>query len=325
MRIILYGPDTYSSQKKLAAWIKMFQEKKDPQGLNLVTLGAESLTSDIFRRLVLSAGLFTAKRLIVIENFFKKNKDEYLAREILNFLKTSAKDERQANSIIFWEEDLTEKNLSKTQQTILGLLKKQKYSQEFPWLTKAKLSLWIDKLLAKNHQKIAPLAKEYLIQEIGPDLWQLSNEFNKLSVLPEKNISLEYLKQFILPRPEEEIWPLVDALGNKNKKLALKLLSDQLEVEGEVGAIFGMLVRQYRILLMVREVLAQEKFINHFQLAKKLQLHPFVCQKAIKQAKNYTLSELKNIYQKLFNLDLKIKTTSINPEVLLDLLIVKSP
>ncbi|MGB9680898.1 MAG: DNA polymerase III subunit delta, partial [Minisyncoccia bacterium] len=119
-------------------------------------------------------------------------------------------------------------------------------------------------------------------------------------------------------------WWLVDAIGEKNKKRALKLLSDQIKLGLPWGELFGMIVRQYRILLQIKDIIGQQKNADYIQVAKKLNLHPFVVKKATKQARNYSLLELKQIYQQLLEIDTKIKTTPVEPEVLTDLLIIKN-
>jgi len=322
MYFIIYGSDTYRSKQKLESWRQAFMAKCDSTGVNVTTIGAELLDVNYFRRLVLSAGLFGPKRLIIVERFFGKERGDGLGEVIADFLATSA-DDKRGNSLIFWDEDITEKSLNKIQKGIFTLLVKQKYSENFDYLDKTQLKHWLAKTLAVSHKKITTEAADFMVQQIGPDLWQLQNEADKLAAAPEKEITLDLVKKFVSPSPEEEIWPLVDALAVKNKKAALKLLRDQLDIGNDALSIFGMLVRQYRILLMVGDTLGGRSSVDSFSLAKELKIHPFVCQKAIRQVKNYTLEELKNIYQQLLNIDIKIKTTSVNPEVLLDLLIIK--
>ncbi|MDD2646551.1 MAG: DNA polymerase III subunit delta [Patescibacteria group bacterium] len=323
MKIILYGPDTYRSKLKLAYWQSVFVAKKDPTGVNMSIIDAGLLDVNSFRKLVLSSGLFSDKRLVIINKFFQRNKEEGLDEEVLEFLKRSGRDEKNDNSLIFFDEEVKEGKMSKTKKQILAYLLKQKYSQEFPLLSKGDLSAWVQKQLLAQRKKIEPAAISYLVKEVGPDLWRLTNEINKLIASPEKIVVLDLVKKFVPPQPEEEIWPLVDALGDKNKIKALKLLRDQLDIGNDVFSIFGMLVRQYRILILAREAIDQEGFVNGFALAKRLGLHPFVCQKAIRQIKNYNLIELKKIYQQLLQIDLKTKTSPVDPETLLDLLIIK--
>jgi DNA polymerase-3 subunit delta len=56
-------------------------------------------------------------------------------------------------------------------------------------------------------------------------------------------------------------------------------------------------------------------------LAKKLGLHPFVVKKSLPFIKRYTLTELKNIYQQLLEIDTKTKTGLGSPDLLLDILV----
>jgi DNA polymerase-3 subunit delta len=320
MVIFLYGPDTYRSKQKLQELKQKFIQKKDKQGLNVISLDAGDLNVDLFRRTVLSAGLFTTKRLIIIENLFEQKGKKDLITEIINYLKRIKKDED--NVIIFWDKEIIESNLSVELKEIFDLLSKEKYCQEFILLENNELIYWIQKEVMKRGGKIQPEAAHFLAYEVGSDLWRLSNEIDKL-IANSQIITIKDIKSLIHSRAEENIWWLVDAIGEKNKKKALKLLGNQIASGISWGELFGLIVRQYRILLQVKEYVSLQKKINHFQLAQKLNLHPFAAKKALEQAKNYSLDELKQIYQQFLEIDTKIKTTPIEPEVLLDLLITK--
>jgi DNA polymerase-3 subunit delta len=52
-------------------------------------------------------------------------------------------------------------------------------------------------------------------------------------------------------------------------------------------------------------------------------MHPFVVEKTLFQARKFQLEELKKIYQKIFQVDLDIKTGKVDPETALDLLIAE--
>ena len=52
-------------------------------------------------------------------------------------------------------------------------------------------------------------------------------------------------------------------------------------------------------------------------------LHPYLIKKSSQQARKFTLPELKKIYRKLFEVDYKIKTGKIEPQLGLDLLITE--
>ncbi|MFA5022335.1 MAG: hypothetical protein WC508_04620, partial [Patescibacteria group bacterium] len=60
------------------------------------------------------------------------------------------------------------------------------------------------------------------------------------------------------------------------------------------------------------------------RLGYQLGLHPFVIKKTMGQIKNFDLTKLKKTYQHLLNIDYKIKTSQTDPEVLFDLMVIKS-
>ncbi|MHA1472975.1 MAG: hypothetical protein ACTSQW_07760 [Promethearchaeota archaeon] len=52
-------------------------------------------------------------------------------------------------------------------------------------------------------------------------------------------------------------------------------------------------------------------------------MHPFVVKKTYPLAKQFSFSELKKIYHKIFEIDLDIKTGKLGQEEALELLIIK--
>lgn len=318
MVIFLYGPDTFRSRQKLRDLKNKFITQRDSGGFSVVVLDGANLTVDEFRKAVLSPGLFAAKRLIIIENLLATNKDKNLYQEILHFLKRIKRDED--NIVIFWEAALSKV----FDQKIFDCLKKEKFSQEFSLLKENQIVDWIKKEVVKRGGRIDSSVAKYLVDELGTDLWRLNTEIDKLvAYAGQQLLTKKQIETLIHPPAEDNIWLLVDAIGEKNKQRALKLLSDQLRIGASIDSLFGMFIRQYRIILQVKEELERNKKINQYQLANQLKIPFFVCRKAIEQAKNYSLEEIKKIYRKLLSIDIKMKTSRINPEVLLDLLIIK--
>ncbi len=349
MVIFLYGPDTYSSKQKLSKLKQKFSQQKDKQGLNISAIQAGDLSVDELRKFVLTGGLFAEKRLIIIEGILSKiettprrqtngqQPSESLIQETINILKKSSayfgkKTKDKNNIIIFWDREIKQKELTNSQQKLYQLLKKEKYAQEFKLLKPDQIKIWIKKETKKQGMEIEEKSVKFLMDICGNDLWTLKNELDKLAAasfspdLPKREsvIYLENLKDIILSKTEQSIWQLTDALGRKNKALSLKLLSDQLRNGTSVDYLISMLAHQYRTIFRIKSHLETNRFSSLYQLANQLNLHPFVCQKVLEQEKNYTLGELKKIYQRLLEIDFLRKTRPINPEVLLDLLIVKN-
>ena len=154
---------------------------------------------------------------------------------------------------------------------------------------------------------------------MGNDLWRMSNEINKLCAYKfKKTITKDDLDLLIANKIDENIFNLVDAIGNKNKTLALKLINDQLEINNSANYLLAMIIRQFRILLQIKDL-----SLNN-QNFSQLKLHPFVIQKASNQVKKYSFEQLKNIYNQLLAMDIKLKTSQIKPTVLFDLFIINA-
>jgi DNA polymerase-3 subunit delta len=322
MIIFIHGPDTYRSREKLAQFRDQFIKKRDQHGLSTVTLDGESLTVDEFRKAIYSPSLFSEKRMIIVERLVATIKDKDLMTEIINFLQKTKSDKQ--NVLVFWEEIFEENEINKR---LLSLLIREKYVYFFPLLNQLEVEAWIRKEIANRGGKIEPLAVKLLADLVGSDLWRARNELEKLLAYGSQEtftlISSRMVLDLTPPPLEEKIWLFIDALAEKNKKRALKLLSDQIASGVSYGYLISMLARQFRIIFSVKEILEKFPRLNYQSVAERLKLRLYVCQKAITQAKNYHFSEIKKIYQNLVGIDLKSKTTKIEPEVLLDLLIVK--
>jgi len=153
----------------------------------------------------------------------------------------------------------------------------------------------------------------------------MHQEIEKLiSFKKNRPITQEDINLLVSGKIKSNIFNLVDAMGTKNRKSALRLLNNELISGTSVIQLLGMIVRQFRILLEIKETLKNDSQISKREISLKLNLHPFVAQKALEQARNYTLGELKNIYKKLLSIDIKTKTTSLDPRVLFNLFIAET-
>ncbi|MDD5172563.1 MAG: DNA polymerase III subunit delta [Patescibacteria group bacterium] len=353
MIIFLYGKDAYRSKQRLNVLREEFMRKKDKKGLNVCIFEAHELSLDELRKSFLSAGLFSEKRLMIIKNILlaktaKKDgesrpvpsplqtggnppeRQKILFEEIIKILKKNKKDEdfpaQTKNVIIFWDEEVNEKKLNSFQKKIFILLKKERFCEEFKLLNAVELKKWIKKRVNNQGFKIDEQSLTLLINAFGNNLWLLNNELEKLMAwkITKKEIVFSDLQKFVFPGLEQNIWKLVDSLGQKNKALALKILSDQFKQNVDVAQVITLLAHQYRTIIRIKSYLEKNPINNPYQLAKILSLHPFVCQKAVAQEKNYNLNQLKKTYQQLLKIDLWRKTKNIDSETLLDLLIAKS-
>jgi len=312
MIIFLYGQDTYRSRQKLKEIIERFK-KDHKSGSVLKYFDCKKTDLQELRDEIQTASIFKEKKLIILTNTFS---DSNFESEILDFLKRKKNIE---DTILFYEEKVDGK------KALLKFLKKYGKFQEFEVLGGQKLKDWIKKEFEKYQTKVNSEVLETLIEFIGNDLWQLSNEIKKLVVYkikePNPKITLEDINILIKSKIETDIFKTIDAISSENKKRALKLLHSHLEKGDSPLYLFSMIKFQISNLLIVKD-LAEKKMPFPYILAKS-NLHPFVARKSYRLSQKFGLEELKRIYRKIFKLELKIKTGKINPALALDLLVTE--
>jgi len=119
----------------------------------------------------------------------------------------------------------------------------------------------------------------------------------------------------------ETIFALTDAVSNGQQVKALELLNAELARGTNELYLLTMIVRQFRILWMIKGAL-EEGLSGQDAIARQLELHPFVVKKGLTQARKYSIAQLKKIHARLLDIDVKLKTTPLSPELLFNLFVV---
>ncbi|MDD4607283.1 MAG: DNA polymerase III subunit delta [Patescibacteria group bacterium] len=323
MIIYLYGQDDFRIHQDLQTIKNKFLKQVDQSGLNFSYLDGSDLKIDQFRQAVLVSGFLAKKRMVVIKNLLTTGRDENLITEILtNFKKL---EQQEDVVIIFIQTDELKNIRTQVKKDLLNKLVKSQYAKEFKLLKNKDLINWIKKEVSQLKAKIEPTAIELLINYLGNDLWKINNEIHKLVAYKSgqiiQSVDVELMVKADL---DENIFNLTDAIANQNKKQSLKLIQQQLTDSGAWLRILNMISYQFRNLIILKSYLNEHGYSNQYGLAKGLGLHPFIIQKSLNQVDKYSLPQLKKIYHQLLEIDLQMKTKSLNPEVLLDKLVVEN-
>jgi len=168
MILFLYGPDTYRSRQKLNEIIEHYK-KVHKSGLNLKYFDDENLNFQDFKDEVRQTSMFAEKKLIILAEAFPNS--EFKEK----FLK-GAKIFRDAEDVILFYEtgQIPEKD------SLFDFLIKQAKCQGFKPLEGQRLRNWIKKEFEKYQTGIENKALDKLIEFVGSNLWQMSNEIRKL-------------------------------------------------------------------------------------------------------------------------------------------------
>lgn len=184
----------------------------------------------------------------------------------------------------------------------------------------AQLTAWIRAQAAERDGAITPTAAQLLAEAVGADPHQLIQEVEKLLAYVNyaRPIDEEDVMLLVSGRVEGDIFALVDAVGNQNARQALKRLRVMLELEHPLR-IFAMIIRQFRLLLLTRELMDNGATAD--EIAAALKVQPFLAPRLIAQARRYTLASLEHIYRRLAEIDAAIKSGQVEAEVALETLV----
>ena len=307
MIIFLYGDDTYRSRQKLGEIIKQY-EKVHKSGLNLKYFDCAKLSFQDFADETRQASIFKEKKMIILTNCFSKAEFKEKFREQGKAFVDSE------NIIIIYVEG---KGIKK--DPLFSFLKKHAKTQEFKTLTGNNLKRWMKGEFKKLKAKITDKALDKLIFFTDDNLWQITNEIKKLSSFKNgQEIKIKDVELLVKPKIEPDIFKTIDAIAIKDKKRALKLLKNHLEKGDNPLYLFSMINFQFRNLLIIKDLSMRN--LSPFSLTN---LHPFVIRKSSYLVRKFNFSELKKIYQKIFEVDLAIKMGKVEPEAALELLIAE--
>lgn len=311
MILFLYGQDTYRLRQRLKGIIEEYR-KRYQGGLNFIRIGFGEKDLDDFRQFVETASMFDEHKLIIVEESFKKLPD--FQEKLAIYLKEKKIADRNDLTILFWAEEV------KSESGLFKFLLKQAKVQKFELLKPYQLKEWIKNYVKNQGRDIGISAVEKLISYIGNDLWRTSNELDKLIAFGNKTIEAEDIDKLVSREIDINIFNIIDALGEKNKKLALKLIRQYLNKGEDEMYLLNRFVYQFRNLLRIKDL--SDEGTPSYLFAKKTGLHDFVAKKTGEQAKNFSFPELKKIYQKLLEIDLDVKTGKIDIKTALELFIV---
>ena len=186
------------------------------------------------------------------------------------------------------------------------------------------LPRWIRKRVAHHGGQIEQGAVALLVRNFGARVRQLDQEIQKLLLYHggAGTITVDDVRTLIpYVQSADVIFDLVDALGRRQPRTAAHHLHRLLETGEHPLGLFGMIVRQYRLLIQVRWLL--ERNATERDIARRLDLHPYVAKKTRRQATFFTHEQLRRAYDLLTESDLAIKTGRLTPEAALDLLVAE--
>ena len=325
MFYLFHGEDEFSRSETLAA----LKEKMGDPGLaelNITVFDGSKVTLSELQHVCDSVPFLAERRLVIVEGLLahlepkgRGEKRSTWQKEYLEGLTQYLQHLPETTRLVFVEG----KSIGKDNPVHrLALAKECGRVKEFKPPQEKELNRWIGERVKKKGGQIEPAAVVQLAAFVGNDLRLLDQEVEKLVVYVSgaRPITEEDIRLLVSYVQEANIFEMVDALGQRNAQRAAKFLHQLLDDGEHPLALLGMIVRQFRILIQVKEL--TERGLSQQKMASQLRLHPFVVKKAVRQAMNFSMEQLEAIYRKLLETDVAIKTGQMDEVLALDMLVV---
>lgn len=311
---LFYGEETYLREQAVARF-KEYCFPGRAQDLNFDLIDGESTSpADIVARAE-TLPFFAEKRLVVVKNptFFKAAKkagkeDSAEGEETAGPVKEAAlleyfNNPLDSTCLIFTTGDPVDKR-----KRLFKAVKKAGRVVEFTFLSRSELTRWLAQRARAAGRKFAPGAAETLLDAVGTSLQRLSVELEKLInyTTGQEVITPAEVRRVCPPGLEENIFAVVDAVGNKKCGEALAAIKEMLAAKEPPFRLLAMVARQFRLLLQVKDLL--ERGCPAGEIPARLKIHPYVAQKVAAQCKNFSRESLTGAFQLLLELDEAVKT-----------------
>jgi DNA polymerase-3 subunit delta len=306
---LLYGDENYLK--------KLYKDKlkkavvAEGDTMNIASFAGKDIVPEKLIDLAETMPFFAERRLIVVENSgFFKDGCETLAK----YLSESA----ETTTFLFVEDEADGRS------KMVKAVSANGRAIQFVTQQQEVLTRWVLQRLNKEGKKITGNVMQLFLERTGTDMGNIDRELEKLIcyTMGREVIEASDVEALITDTPENKVFEMINAIGEHDKKRALRLYADLVELREPPLRILFNIARQFRILMETREMM--EKRFSEKAMAENTGVPPFAVRKNIKQAKNFTLDRLKGALREIGELEEAAKSGRlIDPEMTVEIFIVK--
>lgn len=199
---------------------------------------------------------------------------------------------------------------------VWGRLAREESALGFFRLREGELYQWLTREAQNLGKNLTLAAAQRLMEIVGDNLAELSQELEKLALYAgaEPTLTPSLVTQLASHSRTYNIFALVDALGEPGAHKSLASLGHLLDLGEPPARILGMLARQVRMLIRVKE--SQSSTL--MELARSLNLPQGVVKRLSQQAARFSEATLESHLLVLHRADFHLKTSTGNPRLWLE-------
>jgi DNA polymerase-3 subunit delta len=317
---ILHGDDEFAIQKTIARWT---HDLGDPTtaDLNISRLDGRTASEDDLRTATGSMPFLAERRMVIFAHPLARLGSEPARRRFLDLLDRLP----PTTGLVLVVEDRPVKKEHRWEvlrQSPGGghwLIEWARQAGEkarvleFPLPEPWEMPAWIRKQAEERGGLFSPPGAVELARHVGSDTRLAFQEIDKLltHVDYRRAVEADDVTLLVAPAGQADVFEMVDALAARDAAKCLQLLEELLEKQDPLP-VLGMIVRQYRLVLLAAEIIAESG--GPAEIEKQLRERPFqapgfLARKLYTQARLYSLPQLEAVYRSLLDLDVAFKSS----------------
>lgn len=304
---VLYGTESFLINEYLE------KIKGERQIENIIKYNLEETTLIDIIEDALYIDLFNNDKMIIVYNSYFLNDlsmDTTILEDYFNH--------KNEKTLLFF---ISDKEKLDERKKIVKLFKKENKIKQFNKLEEKTLEEKIKEKLKSQNFEIDFLALKELINRCKNNYQDILNEINKLILYKdnEKNITIEDVKKVVSKPLEDNIFKLLGAITENNKKQIFDIYEDILNTGEDPIKILVMVANEFRLIYEVKIM----NNLNEQELSNIMKIHPYRIKKAKEKTYSYTKEKLEIILNKLSDLDYNIKSGNVDKYAGLELFLIE--
>ena len=184
------------------------------------------------------------------------------------------------------------------------------------------LSQWVVRRASVHGVEIEPRAAAALADAVGRQPLILDSELQKLALSTDgQRIRQEDVQRMVVYVREASIFQAVDAVVEGRTGDAIRMVRQIVDGGQPATYVITMIARQVRLLLLSKEMRAQR--VTPREMSQRLSLPGFAVDRALRQEARLSFERLTQMHRQLLDTDLAMKTTGVNEQLALEMLIAE--
>lgn len=318
---LLHGDDDFAIAEFIHSMIEKMGDRSMAE-MNTTRFDQGSFSLESLQAAVSAMPFLAARRLVIVEDvsrhLTKKADQEKFTALVKNLPPTTALVLRESRSL------KDKKNKDKDHWLVKWADKAgdRAYERSFS-IPKNGITDWIRKYVAEQGGEISHQAAALLAESVQDVPRMAVMEVDKLLAYvnyarPVDVDDVEMAAAFV--GGQGDYFTFMDAIAARNGRKAMDMLQKLLEEQDAIPLFFS-LVGHFRLVLQAREI--YENGGQEDALAKQLGIHPFRAKKIMLQARTLSQADLEQMYLRMQQIDLEIKTGKIDGELALETLVLE--